>query len=79
MTYSNWKTDASPEPDLQIGNHYMVRADISTCFQSMYTHSLPWALVGKPTAKQTKNDKTIWYNILDHKCMELKKAKHTAF
>ena len=79
MTYSNWKTDASPEPDLQIGNHDLDRAAISTGCQSMDTQSLPWALVGKPTAKQTKNDKTIWYNILDHKCMELKKGETHGF
>ena len=46
MNYSNWKTDGTPEPDLLIGKKYIVKADISTCFPSIYTHSIPWALVG---------------------------------
>lgn len=40
MNYKNWKTDDSPVPDIMIGKKYMVSADISTCFPSMYTHAL---------------------------------------
>ena len=32
MSYSNWRVDGSPEPDLLIGKRYIVKADISTCF-----------------------------------------------
>ena len=31
---------------------YIVKTDIENCFPSMYTHSLPWALVGKGIAKK---------------------------
>lgn len=65
MNYGNWRTDGTPEPDLLIGSRYIVRADISTCFPSIYTHSIPWALIGKETAKQ-KRAKTEWFNQLDH-------------
>lgn len=67
MSYSNWKTDGTPEPDLLIGNKYIVKADISTCFPSIYTHAIPWALVGKTYAKEhsRKSDQSEWYNQID--------------
>ena len=65
MNYESWKTDGTPEPDLLIGSRFVVHADISTCFPSIYTHSIPWALVGKSTAKQQRN-KNLWFNQIDH-------------
>ncbi len=78
MNYKNWKTDDSPVPDLLIGKRYMVSADISTCFPSMYTHSLCWALVGKEHAK-TNRDESLWFNSLDHRCMELRNGETHGF
>ena len=68
MSYSNWKTDGTPEPDLLIGKRYIVKADISTCFPSIYTHSIPWALVGKKFAKEHSSNRynREWYNQIDH-------------
>ena len=68
MNYKNWKVDGTPEPDLLIGNKYIVHADISTCFPSIYTHSIPWALVGKDVAKQHTGRRWVneWYNQIDH-------------
>ena len=69
MNYKNWRTDGNPETDLLIHNNsiskYLVEADISTCFPSIYTHSIPWALVGKDVAKSTHGDNTYWYNQID--------------
>ena len=68
MSYSNWETDGTPEPDLLIGSRYLVKADISTCFPSIYTHAIPWALVGKTYAKEHSGKKyqSEWYNQIDH-------------
>lgn len=68
MSYGNWETDGTPEPDLLIGSRYLVKADISTCFPSIYTHSIPWALIGKDDAKVQcgKKYKEEWYNQIDH-------------
>lgn len=68
MSYSNWKTDGTPDPDLLIGSKYLVKADISTCFPSIYTHAIPWALVGKDYAKEHSGRKyqSEWYNQIDH-------------
>lgn len=65
MNYKNWKVDGTPEPDLLLGARYLVHADVSNCFPSIYTHALSWALVGKDVAKQNQADNSQWYNKLD--------------
>ena len=74
MNYKNWRVDGSPVPDILIGKRYSVSADISTCFPSVYTHSLCWALVGKAYSKEHR-DESHWFNALDHRCMELKSGE----
>lgn len=69
MNYKNFRIDGNPELDILIGSKYRVDADISSCFPSMYTHSLAWALAGKVDAKKNKNNKNMWYNQLDFNTM----------
>ncbi|GHS62770.1 hypothetical protein JP0524_08340 [Helicobacter pylori] len=40
---------------IRIGARYKLKADISACFPSIYTHSIPWAIRGKEIAKKDKN------------------------
>ncbi len=75
MGHKNFCTDDYPEPELLIGKKYIVKADISNCFPSIYSHSIPWALVGKEKSKSSKTDKTKWYNKIDEKCRNLKEAE----
>ena len=75
MSYENYKTDGTVENDLMIGKRFMVKADISTCFPSIYSHSIAWALVGKDQAKAMKNT-SIWYNDID-KCSRNSKNGET--
>ena len=74
MNYKNWRVDGNPESDLLIHDkgtsRFLVQADISTCFPSIYTHSIPWALVGKEKSKHTVSDDT-WYNRIDHVCSDM--------
>ncbi len=65
MNYKNNVKDGNPEQKILIGKQFYVEADISNCFPSIYSHSLPWALVGKSTAKLNKDNHTEWYNKLD--------------
>lgn len=51
MNYHNWRIDGNPKMNWRIGSKYVVIADISSCFPSIYTHALPWALMGKEKAK----------------------------
>ena len=78
MNYENWKLDGSPEDDLIIGSRYIVRADISKCFPSIYSHSVPWALVGKTEAKckSSKKYDSCWFNKID-KCSTYCKSGET--
>ena len=78
MNYKNWRVDGNPESDLLIHDkgisRYLVKADISTCFPSIYTHSIPWALVGKEQAKQNVG-KATWYNTVDSACSDMRNGE----
>lgn len=76
MNYNDWREDGSPEDDILIGKRYLVNADISTCFPSIYTHSIPWALVGKDYAKVKENRKPeLWFNQIDHLCQNTRNGE----
>lgn len=81
MNYQKWSDDGDPEADLLIHideensvktSKYLVEADISTCFPSIYSHAIPWAFVGKAVAKQTAKDDSLWYNQIDQACYKMK-------
>lgn len=51
---------------MEISSHsHILKTDISNFFPSFYTHSVPWAIHGKPKAKKNPNDLTLWGNALD--------------
>ena len=47
-----------------LGKHFLVRADIANFYPSIYSHSIPWALVGFDVAKGNR-DRREWYNKID--------------
>lgn len=51
--------------DKSTNKKYFVHADVTNCYPSIYSHSIPWALVGHQTAKDNMTNKTKWYNKLD--------------
>lgn len=63
MSHKDFGEDDYPEPELLIGKQYLVKADISNCFLSIYTHAISWALVGKEHSKGHK--KGDWFNEID--------------
>lgn len=79
MNYKNWRVDGNPESDLLIHDkgtsRFLVKADISTCFPSIYSHSIPWALVGKAESKQILHDDT-WYGRIDKACQEMRNGEN---
>ena len=78
MNYKNWRVDGNPESDLLIHDkgtsRFLVKADISTCFPSIYSHSIQWALVGKAESKRTIHDDT-WYSRIDKACQEMRNGE----
>ena len=53
--------------DKQFGKKYFVKADVSDFYPSIYTHAIPWVLVGKDEAKahSKREHRNLWYNKLD--------------
>ncbi|WP_273852327.1 RNA-directed DNA polymerase [Guptibacillus spartinae] len=49
----------------RIGKKHIFKTDIQNFYPTIYTHSIPWILVGKSVAKSTKKNKNKYYNQLD--------------
>ena len=71
LNYNNFSTDDTLFDDLRIGKKYLVNADISNCYPSIYTHAIPWALVGKETSKK-HTEESFWFNSIDYCCRNMK-------
>lgn len=48
------------------GERYLLKTDVSKCYPSIYTHSIPWALHGKPVAKAQRRNFNLLGNKLDN-------------
>ena len=59
-----------------LGAQYVVEADIATCFPSIYTHSIPWALHGKADSKKNGSLSGLAGNLLD-KCTQNTRDRQT--
>lgn len=55
------------DPLSDFGKSYRIKTDINNFYHSVYSHSLPWALVGHEEAKKHKGPqhKDKWYNKID--------------
>ncbi len=69
MSFKNHEEDDNPIPEILIGKRFVVNADISNCFGSIYTHALSWALVGKDIAKRQRSG--CWHNDIDKYTMNI--------
>ena len=67
MNYSKL-SDVEHRLKISTGKFYRVKADIASFFPSIYTHSIPWAVVGRDEAKansKTNLNEQPWYDELD--------------
>ena len=64
MDYENKVARAKEMIGLSFGQRYVVHTDISSCFPSIYSHSISWALVGLEKAKRDRSPKH-WFNQID--------------
>ncbi|MDX5868491.1 RNA-directed DNA polymerase [Bacillus cereus group sp. BfR-BA-01119] len=62
---SSFLTGKIKREDNRIGKRKLFKTDIQNFYPSIYTHSIPWVLVGKSEAKKNKNEKNTYYNALD--------------
>jgi len=54
----------------------LLKTDIARFYNTIYTHSIPWALHGKETAKANRQDLSLCGNIID-KCVQRTKEGQT--
>ena len=52
-----------------------VKADVNTFYGSIYTHSLPWALLGFQEAKAQQRNRSLWANKLDELVRQTQRAE----
>lgn len=65
--YGDSAEKANKQLDDAFGMRYRVKTDIANCFPSLYSHALPWALVGFEEAKAMRPPKfaSTWFNQID--------------
>lgn len=62
----NWWREAEQRSvQLALDYNYAFHADITDCYGAIYTHSIAWALHGKPAAKKERTNKLVG-NLIDH-------------
>ena len=80
MNYKGSEKFEQEETELKwaSGAQYLVKADISACFPSIYTHSTPWALHTRAEAKKKNNRglTKLCGNLLD-KCTQITRDSQT--
>ena len=60
-----WEQIEQKSIELALKYDYFFTTDITDCYGSIYTHSIPWALHGKDEAKEKKSDKKLLGNKID--------------
>ena len=62
-----WKRVEQKSMELSLRFEHILTADLANCYDSIYTHSIAWALHGKETAKKHRDPKKIQYigNVID--------------
>ncbi|MCA9086094.1 MAG: RNA-directed DNA polymerase [Planctomycetaceae bacterium] len=74
MEKDSFPADLARHLDLVSGQKYRVSVDVANCFPSLYSHSIPWALVGHEYAK-THRAPNLWFNQIDAGQRFLKRAE----
>ena len=73
MSY-NKLSDVRFRLEISTGKFYRVKADITSFYPSVYTHSIPWVVAGRDEAKIHSNEE-LWYDQLDEAQRDVKKRE----
>jgi len=60
-----WHKVEQQSIEMAMDYQYLFATDISDCYGSMYTHSIPWAMHGKDVAKTTQDSNKLIGNVID--------------
>jgi len=61
-----WKKIEQKSLELSLDYDYIYHTDVSNCYGSIYTHSIPWAVHGKEISKKNHSSKLVGNNIDEH-------------
>jgi len=61
-----WKQIEQKSLELSLDFSFIYHTDISNCYGSIYTHSIPWAIHSKKISKKNHSKKLVGNNIDDH-------------
>jgi hypothetical protein len=63
----NWSEEVERKSIIySLDYDYLFKTDITDCYGSIYTHSVPWALHDKAVAKEERNNKNLIGNKIDY-------------
>jgi len=74
MDYQNSKQQIKRQVELSFNKRFYVNTDISNFYPSIYSHSIPWALVGFNIAKKNRGSKK-WFNKIDSCQRQIKRSE----
>ena len=60
-----WQTIEQQSIELALEYEYVLHTDITDCYGSIYTHSIPWAIHTKPVAKANRDPNGNLGNVID--------------
>jgi hypothetical protein len=72
---THWRELPQHRSRIRATSKYVLIADVSRCYESIYTHSIPWALHTKPVAKARMRDLTLLGNRIDKRARECQQGQ----
>lgn len=60
-----WHSIEQRSIELSLEYEYLLETDVTDCYGSVYTHSIPWALHEKDVAKKKTRDNSLIGNVID--------------
>ena len=72
-----WQGIEQSSIEFALDFNYVFQADIVDCYSAIYTHSIAWAVHGKPATKPVaaRNDKTLIGNVIDWQIQDMRNGQ----
>ncbi len=67
-----WQGIEQGSIEFALDYNYAFHADITDCYSAIYTHSIAWAVHGRPKAKAERNNKGLIGNIIDSHIQDMR-------
>jgi len=70
-----WQGIEQASIEFALDYNYAFHADITDCYSAIYTHSIAWAVHGRPKAKTSRNDKSLIGNVIDWHIQDMRNGQ----